>query len=318
MIDEILIRDQLRNTLNEIDLPNLGRKYQGKVRENYINDATGVRTIISTDRLSAFDRVITTIPFKGQLLNQMSAFWFEKTKHIAPNHIIDIPDVNVVRAHNCKTLPVEMIVRAYITGSAWRAYQKGESVSGIIFPEGLKNYQKFPDLILTPTTKAEVGEHDLPISREEIIETGLVDRDIYLEMEEKTLKLFEFASNLCSSNNLILVDCKFEFGINPNNELVVIDEIFTPDASRFWIQDTYANNFSSDQKPDILDKEFFRQWLIKEKDYMGDGDIPEIPDNIKVEFVRRYVKSFEMITGTKFQPVIEGSIIERIKKNLAI
>ena len=148
MIDENLIRDQLGNTLNEINLPNLGKRYEGKVRENYINDATGVRTIISTDRLSAFDRVITTIPFKGQLLNQMSAFWFEKTKHIAPNHIIDIPDVNAVRAHNCKTLPVEMIVRAYITGSAWRAYQKGESVSGIIFPEGLKNYQKLFQYIM--------------------------------------------------------------------------------------------------------------------------------------------------------------------------
>ncbi|MHA1720273.1 MAG: phosphoribosylaminoimidazolesuccinocarboxamide synthase [Promethearchaeota archaeon] len=318
MIDEKLIRDQLGNTLNEIDLPNLGRRYKGKVRENFINDESGIRTIISTDRLSAFDKVITTIPFKGQLLNQMSSFWFEKTKHIAPNHIIDIPDVNVVRAHNCKTMPIEMIVRAYITGSAWRAYEKGESVSGIVFPKNLRNYQKFPDLIITPTTKAEVGEHDLPISREEIIENKLIDRDIYLEMEEKTLKLFEYASKHCSSNNLILVDCKFEFGITPENELVVIDEIFTPDASRFWIKDTYDDKFSKGEKPDILDKEFFRQWLINEKDYMGDGAIPEIPDDIKVEFVKRYVKSFEMITGTTFQPVIEGSIVERIKKNLGI
>ena len=145
MLDESLIRSQLNNTVSEISLPQLGHHYRGKVRENFIDKENHQRIIISTDRLSAFDRVITTIPFKGQLLNQMSVFWFEKTKHIAPNHIIDVPDPNVVRVHECESLPIEMIVRAYITGSAWRAYQKGESVSGIIFPPGLKNYQKLPE-----------------------------------------------------------------------------------------------------------------------------------------------------------------------------
>ncbi len=316
MIDEKKIREQLNNTADDVDLPQLGKRYKGKVRENFVNEEKGIRTIVATDRLSAFDKVITSIPFKGQLLNQMSTFWFEKTKDIIPNHIIDVPDPNVVRVHECKSLPVEMIVRAYITGSAWRAYQKGESVSGITFPEGLKNYQKLSEPVVTPSTKAAVGEHDLPISREEIIAQGLVSEEIYKDIEEKTLKLFNFASNHCAANNLILVDCKFEYGITPEGNVVVIDEIFTPDASRFWIKDTYEDRFSKGDKPEILDKEFFRQWLISEKNFMGDGPIPEIPDDIKVEFVNRYVKSYEMITGSTFEPVIEGNIIDRIKKNL--
>ncbi len=316
MIDENLIRAQLNNTVDEIDISGLGSRYKGKVRENFIDEESGVRTIIATDRLSAFDKVITTIPFKGQLLNQMSTFWFEKTAHIAKNHIIDVPDPNVVHVQNCKTLPIEMIVRAYITGSAWRAYQKGESVSGIVFPEGLKNYQKLDAPVITPSTKAPVGEHDLPISREEILEQELVSAEIYKKVEDTTLKMFEFASEHCAKNNLILVDCKFEFGTTTDGEIVVIDEIFTPDASRFWIKDTYDAKFAAGEKPDILDKEFFRQWLISEKNFMGDGEIPDVEDEIKIEFVKRYVQSYEMITGEVFVPVAEGNIIERIKKNL--
>jgi len=318
MLDDTLIKEQLNNTVEEVDFPQLGKRYKGKVRENFIDEENGTRIIISSDRLSAFDRVITTIPFKGQLLNQMSTFWFEQTKDIINNHIIEVLDPNVVKVHECKSLPIEMIARAYITGSAWRAYQKGESVSGVKFPEGLKNYEKFPEVILTPTTKAPIGEHDLPISKEEIIAQGLVDEEIYNDIEKKTLKIFNFASEHCAKNNLILVDCKFEFGTTPNGEVVLIDEIFTPDASRFWIKDTYSEKFAKGEEPDILDKEFFRQWLIKEKNYMGDGEIPTIPDDIKIEFVKRYVKSYEMITGKKFVPVIEGKVIDRIKKNLKI
>ncbi len=318
MLDETIIRNQLQNTVEEIDLPQLGNRYKGKVRENFINSETQQRIIVSTDRLSAFDKVITTIPFKGQLLNQLSTFWFEKTQHITPNHIIDLPDPNVVRVHECESLPIEMIVRAYITGSAWRAYQKGESVSGITFPEGLKNYQKLPEIVITPSTKAAVGEHDMPISKEEIISQNLVSREVYEDIEQKTLSLFKFASDYCAQNNLILVDCKFEYGKTKDGTIVVIDEIFTPDASRFWIRDTYQSKFERGDVPDILDKEFFRQWLITEKNYMGDGPIPEIPDEIKIEFVKRYVQSYEMITGQEFVPVIEGNVIERIKKNLKI
>jgi phosphoribosylaminoimidazole-succinocarboxamide synthase len=318
MVSEELIRSQLKNTLTKTDLGRLGSKYQGKVRDNYIDEKSGVRTIVATDRLSAFDVVITSIPFKGQLLNQMSTFWFEKTKHIAPNHIIDVPDPNVVRVKNCKGFPVEMIVRAYITGSAWRAYEKGEDICGIEFPKNLKKNQKLPKPVITPTTKADIGQHDENISREQIISSGLVDKAQYEELEEKTLKMFEFASEYCAKNNLILVDCKFEFGITPDNEIIVIDEIFTPDASRFWIKDTYEAKFKAGQEPDILDKEFFRAWLIKEKNYMGNGPIPEVPDDVKVEFVKRYIQSYEMITGQKFEPIIEGNIMDRIKKSLGL
>jgi len=191
LIDDNLIRSQLNNTLDRFDLPLPGIKYSGKVRDNYFDESTGIRIIISTDRLSAFDRVITTIPFKGQLLNQMSTFWFEKTKHIAKNHIIDCPDPNVVRVHNCNSFPVEMVVRAYITGSLWRAYEKKEQVYGLKFPAGLKKNQKLPELIITPTTKAKEG-HDMPISREEIIEQKIVDAAEYRALEEKTIKMFEF------------------------------------------------------------------------------------------------------------------------------
>jgi phosphoribosylaminoimidazole-succinocarboxamide synthase len=316
MITEQIIRAQLKNTLNDLDLPTLGKKYVGKVRTNYINEQTHIRTLISTDRLSAFDKVITTIPFKGQLLNQMSIFWFEKTKHIAKNHILKVPDPNVVQAINCKGFPVEMIVRAYITGSAWRAYEKNEDIPGVKFPKGLKKNQKLPNLIITPTTKADVGEHDMPISREQIIAKKLVPEDQYKQLEDKTLKMFEFASNHCAKNNLILVDCKFEFGITPDNEIIVIDEIFTPDASRFWILDSYNEKFAKGQEPDILDKEFFRAWLMKECNFSGEGTIPNVPDDVKVEFVKRYVQSYEMITGEIFEPIIEGNIVDRIKKNL--
>lgn len=317
MISDDTIKAQLKNTIEKIDLPQLGNPYVGKVRTNYVDEKTGIRTIISTDRLSAFDRVITTIPFKGQLLNQMSLFWFEQTKNIAKNHIIDSPDPNVVRVHNCKGFPVEMIVRAYITGSAWRAYEKGEAVSGVKFPVGLKKNQKLPKLVITPTTKEDKG-HDMPISREEIIATGLVKEKQYKELEEKTLKMFEFASKHCAKNNLILVDCKFEFGINKDGEIIVIDEIFTPDSSRFWMANTYQEKFTQGLEPDVLDKEFFRSWLMKEKNFSGDGPIPDVPDSVKIEFVKRYVQSFEMITGQTFKPIIEGNIIDRIKKNLKL
>lgn len=317
MITDQIIKSQLNNTLNQINLPIPGEKYSGKVRDNYYDESTGIRTIIATDRLSAFDRVITTIPFKGQLLNQMSVFWFEKTKKIAKNHIIDCPDPNVVRVQNCNSFPVEMVVRSYITGSLWRAYEKNESVYGLNFPKGLKKNQKLPELMITPTTKAKEG-HDMPISRKEIIDQKLVEADTYCALEEKTIKLFEFASKFCEQNNLILVDCKFEFGINKDGEILVIDEIFTPDASRFWILDTYNGKFAKSLEPDILDKEFFRAWLINERKYSGDGPIPDVPDDIKVEFVKRYVQSYEMITGQSFKPDIGENIIERIKKNLKI
>jgi phosphoribosylaminoimidazole-succinocarboxamide synthase len=312
MVEKELIRANLSNVLVESDYPQLGKKYRGKVRDNYISD-DGIRTIISSDRLSAFDRVLTAIPFKGQLLNQMSVFWFEKTKNIWPNHIINVPDPNVVRVKNCKTFPIEMIVRGYITGSAWRDYQAGNDICGIKFPSGLKKNQKI-DTVITPTTKAEVG-HDMNISREEIIKQGLVPEEQYAKLEEAAIKMFKYGQEYCAKNGLILVDCKFEFGYDEKGNIIVIDEIFTPDASRFWILDTYEKKFNAGQEPDILDKEFFRAWLMS-KGFKGDGEPPAISDDVKVELAMRYIQSYEMITGEKFVPDTSMPVKERIKKNL--
>ncbi|MHA1819214.1 MAG: phosphoribosylaminoimidazolesuccinocarboxamide synthase [Promethearchaeota archaeon] len=317
MIDRQIIKANLSNTLLETNFPQLGKLYRGKVRDNYINSEKNQRIIIATDRLSAFDRVITTIPFKGQLLNQISVFWFNKTRHLVPNHIIDNPDPNVIIARECKPFPIEMVIRGYITGSAWRDYQKGKKVSGIELPKGLKKNQKLERPIITPSTKAEKGVHDEPISREEIIAKGIVDKDIYEKVEEYTYKLFEFGQKYSNQNNLILVDTKYEFGITPSGEVILIDEIHTPDSSRFWIKDTYEELFNKGEEPEILDKEFFRGWLM-EHGFMGDGDIPEIPDEVRIELAERYIKTYEIITGHEFKVEFNEPILERITKNLGL
>ena len=313
---EGIIKKQLDKTLKETNFSTLGQLYKGKVRDNYIKGDK--RIIISTDRISAFDRVITTIPFKGQLLNQVSSFWFEKTKKIANNHLIEVPDPNVSVVRQCETIPIEMILRAYITGTAWRYYTKGESISGIILPKGLIKNQKLDDVLITPSTKAETG-HDIYISREEILNKNMVDKKIYEEMEEISIKLFNFAQDLCKKNGLILVDTKYEFGLK-KGELMVIDEIHTQDSSRFWIFDSYKEKFKNSQDPDILDKEIFREWLMetypdKFPNIGLNDEIPPITESIKVETAKRYIKSYEKITGLKFKPDI-ANVLERIKKNL--
>jgi len=256
---DTIIKRQLEYTLKETKFPSLGKLYRGKVRDNYIQE--NIRIIIATDRLSAFDRVITTIPFKGQMLNQVSSFWFEKTKDLVKNHIIEVPDPNVSVVHQCQTLPIEIIVRAYLTGTAWRNYLKGESTSGILIPKGMRKNQKLNEILITPSTKAETG-HDIYISKEFIIKEKMVSREIYDQMEDAAIRLFQFGQNYCNKNGLILVDTKYEFGIK-DDELIVIDEIHTQDSSRFWILDSYDDKFENDEEPDILDKEIFRGWLME-------------------------------------------------------
>lgn len=248
---EDIIKNQLKNTLNETNFNKLGILYRGKVRDNYTKDDK--RIIIATDRLSAFDRVITTIPFKGQMLNQISSFWFEKTKNLVKNHIIEVPDPNVSVVHQCQTLPIEIIVRAYITGTAWRNYLKGEPTSGIMLPKGLKKNQQLDDVLVTPSTKAESG-HDIYISKEQIIQKKMVEKEIYEEMEQAALKLFKYGQEYCKKNGLIMVDTKYEFGLKDGG-LLVIDEIHTQDSSRFWILDSYEELLDKGAEPEILDKE---------------------------------------------------------------
>lgn len=313
---ERIIKQQLVNTLDDTNFTSLGKLYKGKVRDNYIKK--DIRIIIATDRLSAFDRVITTIPFKGELLNRVSSFWFEKTKDIVRNHIIKVPDPNVAVVHQCEMIPIEMIVRAYITGSAWRNYKKGESTSGIKLPKGLAKNQKLDEILLTPSTKAESG-HDIYISREKILKEGVVKKDIYEEIEESALKLFEFGQAYCKKHGLILVDTKYEFGMK-NGELMVIDEIHTQDSSRFWILDSYEDRFNSGEEPEILDKEIFRGWLMETypeifPNIKPEQEIPPITDDIKIELAKRYIKSYEKITGLEFNPSV-SKVQQRIYNNL--
>ncbi len=314
MLSDTILKNQLKHTLDKTSFK-IGKKYEGKVRDNYIlNDK---RLIITTDRISAFDRVLCSLPFKGQVLNQISTFWFEKTKKIIQNHIIDVPDPNVMVVHECKPYPVEMVVRGYITGvtttSAWYNYERGvRNFCGNILPEGLKKNQKFDKPIITPTTKAHKG-HDESISGEEIVKRGLVDEKTYRKMEKAALELFNFGAKLVAKNNLILVDTKYEFG-DLNGKLILIDEIHTPDSSRFWIKDTYNDLFSKGEEPQKLDKEYVRQWLAN-KGFIGEGKIPEIPDEVKIEAAKRYITAYEMVTGKEFKAKNED-VAKRIERNL--
>ncbi|MBI5390076.1 phosphoribosylaminoimidazolesuccinocarboxamide synthase [Candidatus Woesearchaeota archaeon] len=311
MTNREILHKQLSHTLKETNFPQLGQRYVGKVRDNYTLGKK--RVIITTDRLSAFDKVLTTIPFKGQVLNQLAAFWFEQTKQIIPNHVITIPDPNVMVVKECSVFPIEMVVRGYLAGSAWRDYQAGKDISGIKLSKGMKMSQKFPTPLLTPSTKAATG-HDEHISREEILRQKLVDPKLYEQMERIALALFKKGTEVVAKQGLILVDTKYEFGLL-DGKLVLADEIHTPDSSRFWYADTYEDLFKAGKDQRMLDKEFLRQWLIREKKYMGDGPLPNIPDDIRVEVAWRYIKAYEEITGTLFKAVV-GDPLQRIEQNL--
>ena len=315
MIGEETLKKQLRFMLDSTDLK-IGKKYEGKVRDNYTIE--NKRILITTDRISAFDRVLCTLPFKGQVLTQTAAFWFEKTKHIVDNHLLSVPDPNVVLAKECELIPVEMVIRGYLTGvtstSAWYHYERGvRNFCGNLLPEGMVKNQKFGRPIITPSTKAEKGAHDESVTREDILSRKLVDERIYRQMEEVSLALYRFGNEYLAKNNLILVDTKYEFGLL-DGKLILIDEIHTPDSSRFWIKDTYDAKFAKGEEPDKLDKEYVRFFLSK-LGFTGDGPIPEIPEAVKIEAARRYIQAYEMITGKVFEAHV-GDVSERITSNL--
>ena len=314
MISEDRIRAELRNTLNETNFPGLGERHQGKVRESYIQKDR--RVIITTDRVSAFDCIIGTIPFKGQVLNQLAAFWFEKTKDIVANHIISIPDPNVMVVHECEQLPLEFIVRGYITGvtktSAWYNYEKGvRYFCGNTLPEGLKKDEKFARPILTPTTKHE--KHDRPISREEAIQEGLIDAATFDAAGAICLKLFEAGVMHAASQGLILVDTKYEIG-RLNGQLVASDEIHTPDSSRYWFADTYEELFKAGKDQRKIDKEYVREWLVSQG-FRGDGEPPALTEDVRIEAAKRYIQAYEQVTGQEFR-IIDEPVASRITENL--
>lgn len=315
MVDAKVIKGSINNLLETTDIPNLGKRYQGKVRDCYIYD--GKRVLVTTDRQSAFDVILGLIPYKGAVLNLLSAFWFEKTKNIVPNHMLGVPDPNVMVVKNAKPIPIEMVVRGYITGvtitSIWGSYEKGErTIYGVKFQNGLKKNQKLPKPVITPTTKAEKG-HDERLTEKEILDKKLVSPAIWRQMKKATLALFEKGTRICAKGGLVLVDTKYEFGLI-DGKLMLIDEVHTPDSSRFWIKKTYKERFKKGLEPENFDKEFLRLWY-KKRGYTGDGKPPKMPEDLATALAQRYITVYEKLTGKKFK-AFKYPIGERIKKNI--
>jgi phosphoribosylaminoimidazole-succinocarboxamide synthase len=320
MLDATALRNALPYCLDRTDFSSLGEKYEGKVRDNY-SAPNGHRFIVATDRISAFDRVLGTVPFKGQVLNRLAAWWFARTSHVVANHVIRVPDPNVLECVDCVPLLVEMVVRAYATGttstSLWTHYARGERVfCGHQLPDGLTKHQKLDEPILTPTTKAPKGEHDVSGSRDEILSTGLVSPRDFDEAAECALKLFAAGQAMCAERGLILVDTKYEFGRTREGHLLVIDEVHTPDSSRFWQESTYASRVAAGLDPEPLDKDFVRRWFL-DQGYRGEGVPPPMPDDIRVGAAERYIAAYERITGEAFAANTEAPVA-RITKALAI
>ncbi|MBI2599932.1 phosphoribosylaminoimidazolesuccinocarboxamide synthase [Candidatus Daviesbacteria bacterium] len=318
MISKKKIVDNIpNNLLKTVNISNLGEKSQGKVKDIYIvNDK---RVIITTDRISAFDRVLGFIPFKGQVLTALSAFWFDKTRDIIQNHLISVVDPNVLVVKECKLIPIEMVVRGYITGvtdtSVWGSYEKGERVIyGIKFPEGLKKNAKLPNYVITPTTKAAKG-HDERLTEKDIIKKKIVSPKIWSQMKKVTLELFARGQKICDKAGIILVDTKYEFGLDKKGSLTLIDEIHTPDSSRYWVKKTYKDRFNKSLEPENYDKEPLRIWF-KNKGYKGEGKPPKMPPEFLAEMSMLYMGIYEKITGKKFTPDTTRNVNKRIKENL--
>ena len=298
-----------------LPLPN---HYPGKVRDVY--DLGDGRLLMATsDRLSAFDRAITAVPHKGAILNGLTKYWFDRTSHIVPNHVIDYPDQNVMVVRKLEMLPVEVVVRAYMTGSTgtsiWTKYKNGErEMYGHTFPEGMVKNQKLEKNIVTPTTK---GKSDEPISGAEIIARGLVGEKLWRQVEETALALFSHGQKLALEQGLILVDTKYEFGIDANGNLRIGDEIHTPDSSRYWLEKTYAERLAAGKDPEGLDKEFVRLWLTERMDDPYTSPIPHITDADLEIFSGKYRALYKHVTGEEFIPDNSGlPIRERILKNI--
>lgn len=318
-LDDIL-RAQLDRTLATSDFPDLGERHEGKVRDSYVRG--NERIIVVTDRLSAFDRIIGTIPFKGQVLNQIARYWFDETAHIAPNHVLRIPDPNVMVVRECAPLRAEMVVRAYLTGvtdtSIWRAYERGaRTFCGHALPGGMKKNQKLPAPLLTPSTKAPKDEHDVSVSGAELVAMGAVTAEHFARASEIAMALFAFGQRRAAERGLILVDTKYEMGVTPDGQVIVIDEIHTPDSSRYWYAEDYEVRMAAGEEPRSLDKEYVRRWLAEQAGYRGDGPPPALPDDVRMEAARRYIATYELVTGRAFVPD-PGDPGKRIPWNLSV
>lgn len=307
MIAPETVAAAIPTALLRTDLDGLGERIEGKVRDIYLQ--RGQRVLITTDRVSAFDRVLGTIPFKGQVLNQLSAWWFDQVSDIVANHVIDVPDPNVTIGAEAEALPVEVIVRGYITGitstSLWTLYEQGV---GLDLPPGLHKNDRLPSPVITPTTKATGGAHDERLTAAEVVDLGLVLPQLWAQVEKAALRVFMRGQEVASAAGLILVDTKYEFGLI-DGTLALIDEVHTPDSSRYWIAETYENG-----NPQNYDKEFLRLWF-SERGYRGDGTAPSMPDEFVTRVAMRYIDTYQRLTGIEFVPGKQPAI-DRIREAL--
>lgn len=306
--------------LSDAFIPELPNHYKGKVRENY-DLPDGRRIIIATDRLSAFDVILTAVPLKGELLTQTARYWFEETADICPNHVLDYPDPNVVVGTRLDILPVEIVVRDYLAGttstSVLTKYKNGErDMYGIRLPDGLRDNEKLPQAIITPTSKALDGGHDEPLTRDEILTRGLLSEEQWDTVSRYALALFARGKALAAKRGLILVDTKYEFGTDKDGAIVLADEIHTPDSSRYWLAASYEERFKAGERPQSFDKDFIRAWVTARCDPYKDR-IPKIPAELIEQTSRVYTQAFETITGKTFTADISGkTVLDRIRENL--
>ena len=317
-MDADLIRDHLDHTLKETHLQDLGTRYQGKVRDTYRRD--GELVLVTTDRISAFDHVLAqTIPFKGQVLNQTAAYFFDATEDLVPNHVIDVPDPNVTVARACDPIKIEFVVRGYLEGHAWREYDRGaRSLCGYPLPDGLRQGEALPEPIVTSTTKAETG-HDQDVTREEAISASSLSARAYDQLSEWALALFDRGHEMAAEQGLILVDTKYEFGRTPDGDFALIDEVHTPDSSRYYYRDGYEERLRKGVPQEQLSKEFVREWLMDHGFQGRDGEtMPDLPPPFRVTVAERYVELYETVTGAAFEPDLHPDPERRIADALSV
>jgi phosphoribosylaminoimidazole-succinocarboxamide synthase len=313
-IDELIAATP--HALLRVDLPELGPRLEGKVRDIYV--VGGQRVLITTDRVSAFDRVLGAIPFKGQVLNQLSAWWFEQLKGVVANHVVSVPDPNVTIAREAQSLPVEVVVRGYITGvtstSLWTLYNQGvEPPYGLDLPPGLRKNDALPEPVITPTTKATGGAHDERLTSAEVVERGLVPPGLWADIQQAALAIFKHGQAVARQAGLILVDTKYEFGLI-DGQPALIDEVHTPDSSRFWVAESYEAVQGTDAEPENFDKEFLRMWFVHQG-YRGEGEPPAMPPEFVAQVAQRYIAAYERLTGQTFAPGTQPAT-ERIRATL--
>jgi phosphoribosylaminoimidazole-succinocarboxamide synthase len=317
MLDRRTLQHALPHALAAVDLPFLGQRTSGKVRDLYVHGDHLI--LVASDRLSAFDRILGLVPYKGQVLNQLAAFWFEQTRSIIHNHLIATPDPNVTVARRCQAMPVEVVVRGYITGvtktALWYQYNLGQrQIYGIDFPDGLRKNDQLPEPIITPTTKGTDGAHDERITSEQVTQLGLATPGQWARICAAAIALFEQGQAIARRAGLILVDTKYEFGLNAAGEVVLIDEMHTPDSSRFWLADSYPARHANGEEPENFDKEFVRLHYAA-LGYRGDGEPSPLPAKVAVEAAERYIAIYERLTGKTFAAG-EAPVEARIERNL--